>query len=110
MNLVGVAAGAGLAVRVSTPTRSTAIDVLPRSALPVLLLLAWLNIDEVDPANERANVRLAESAKVYPLLQLALLAQLSLDYMRNTRLKKRLGQHRARSRARGQDQGQCSPA
>jgi len=100
----------GLAAEVSTKTPNIATIEQHKSALPVLPLLVSFNIDEANLENVRASDRQAESERVCQLLLLGSLAQPLQDCMRNTRLRRNVGQHRGRSQGRGQDQGQCSPA
>lgn len=96
------------AARASTLTPSTATTASPKLALPVLRLLDLPRANEASPASVKASEAVAEFARVCQLLLLVLLAQLSLDCMRNIKLRRRLGRYHGRSP--GQDQGQCSTA
>jgi hypothetical protein len=102
----------GLAVQASTQTPSIATNEQPKLVLQALPLPDLFHINEASLGSAKANGAIAEFERECQLLLLALLAQLLLGYMRDTRLKRRPGPYRGRGRGRsqGQDQGQCSPA
>jgi hypothetical protein len=100
------------AARASTQTLSIGTTEPPKLVLPAPLLLDLQHVTAASPGSVKARRAIAESERASRSLLLALLAQQSLDYMRDTRLRRRLGHYHGRGQGRspGQDQGQCSIA